>query len=73
MAYSKAHKRATEKYQKEHYYRTSVCLPKTLEPIIRKKAEFYGSVNAYLTFLVKSDISDSLIAEVTNIPFEDAP
>lgn len=73
MALKASQIRAVKKWQQENYYKGSFAFPKSLEPIIKEKAEFYGSVNAYLTFLVKSDISDSLIAEVTNIPFEDAP
>lgn len=65
--------RAVKKYQDKHYFKGTFSFPKALESIIREKAEFYGSVNAYLTFLVKSDISDTLMDDITNVPFEDAP
>lgn len=70
--YSEAHKRANMKYQAKKYYRVSTCFPKELEGAIREKAEFYGSVNAYLQFLVQADLGITP-TEPTNEPFEDAP
>lgn len=57
MPASKAHIRATTKWEKENYFRTMIRLPKDLEEVIRQKANEDGkSLNGYLADLVKKDI-----------------
>ena len=60
MATTKAHMRATLKWEKENYFRTQVRVNKDLEPVIRKRAEEKGlSLNGYIASLIKADLEKS--------------
>lgn len=50
---SKAHIRATTKWEKENYFKTTIRFPKEAEEIIRKKAG--SSLNGYIVSLVLKD------------------
>lgn len=54
--YSEAQNRATQKYQKVHYCRVSICIPKELEDAVNKKGEECGSRNSYIVELIKKDL-----------------
>lgn len=56
--YSEAHNRAAQKYQNAHYYRTTVIIPKDMEDVIKEKAKNYGSVNAYINYLLNKDLEE---------------
>lgn len=69
---SKAHIRATTKWEKKAYFKTTLRFPKDAEDMIRKAAK--GNLNGYITQLVLKDCGylDS-VDNIEHIPFEDAP
>lgn len=54
MAVSKAQMKATEKWQKENYFKALIRFPKDAEDLIRKAAG--DSLNGYIVNLVLQDI-----------------
>lgn len=54
--YSEAHNRAHKKWVKENKYRATITFDKEIEEKIRKRAEDFGSVNAYIIHLVSQDL-----------------
>lgn len=73
--YSQAHNKATQKWEKENYYKVTCKFPKKLELLIKDRAEQLtnGSVNAYLKNLVENDIFNTSVEETTREVFFDAP
>ena len=55
---SEAHKRATNKWNKENYDRLNIVVPKGMRETIKARADELGkSVNAYVIGLISADIS----------------
>lgn len=54
--YSQAHNRATQKWRNANRYRINVYFFIEWKEIILERAKEFGSVNAYLNYLVKQDL-----------------
>ena len=71
--YSEAHKRAIAKYQKANYYRITGLLPKSIELVVKERIKSFGSINAYINYLVRKDLDEcnTNISEIEHEPFSE--
>ena len=57
MPASKAHIKASNKFNKKAYYRPSICLRREYEEMLREKADKKSlSVSGYILELIKKDL-----------------